>query len=214
MAFPTGAVPGIDVSHYQGVVDWNTAAAGGEQFGFAKASEGAAISDAYFSDNWSGMKTAGVFRSAYHFFQPSDDSTQQANNFLSCLEAANGGSPTLAPGDLPAALDIEVTDNVSTAALLAGAKAWLVAVEAATGKHPIVYTYPSFWINTLGNPPDLSNYPLWIAHLKVASPKIPGTWGNWLFWQFDQQPVPGVRSPVADLDAFNGTYTDLQNLAS
>jgi len=51
---------------------------------------------------------------------------------------------------LPAALDIEVTDGASTAALLTGASAWLVAVQSATGKRPIVYTYPSFWKSTLG----------------------------------------------------------------
>ncbi len=52
MGFPLGAVPGIDVSHWQTVVDWETVAAGGEHFAFAKASEGADISDQYFADNW------------------------------------------------------------------------------------------------------------------------------------------------------------------
>jgi GH25 family lysozyme M1 (1,4-beta-N-acetylmuramidase) len=63
MAFPSGAVPGIDVSLYQSVVDWARVSAVGERFGFAKASEGISgtgSSDPYFVDNWSGMKAAGI----------------------------------------------------------------------------------------------------------------------------------------------------------
>jgi len=212
MTFPAGAVPGIDVSHYQAVVDWAAVATGGEIFAFAKASEGASVSDRYFADNWAGIKAAGLLRGAYHFFHPSVDPTQQANNFLNCLAAANGGSPVLAPGDLPVTLDLEVTDGATAANVLAGAATWLTAVEAATGKTPIVYTFVSFWKSTLGNPPDLSQYPLWVAQLKVSSPAAIGGWDNWLFWQFDIQPLTGVPGST-DLDAFNGSYADLQNLA-
>ena len=102
MSFPSGAVPGIDVSHYQAVVDWTAVAAGGERFAFAKASEGALVPDQYFLDNWRGMKAAGILRGAYHFFHPNADPQAQASNFLNRLAAANGGSPLLAPGDLPA----------------------------------------------------------------------------------------------------------------
>jgi len=213
MPLPAGAIPGIDVSHYQAVVDWATVAAGGVRFSFAKASEGPSVTDQYFLDNWNGMKAAGLLRGAYHFFHPSADPQAQAKNFLHRLAAANGGSPLLAPGDLPAALDIEVTDGASPATLLAGASSWLATVEAATGKHPIVYSYPSFWKSTLGNPGALSGYHLWIAHLNVPTPMVPGGWPGWVFWQFDKQQVPGVPSPVTDLNAFNGTYSDLHNLA-
>jgi lysozyme len=213
MAFPAGAVPGIDVSHYQAVVDWTAVGNGGERFGFAKASEGASVSDKYFADNWSGMKAAGLLRGAYHFYHPNVDPTTQANNFLEHLADANGGSPVLGEGDLPAALDVEVTDGAAPDDLLAGAAAWLKRVESATGKRPILYTYVSFWRNALGNTDELSSYPLWIAHLNVASPTVPGGWSNWIFWQFDKQPVSGVPSAIVDLDAFNGTYADLQALA-
>ena len=51
MAFPAGAVPGIEVSHYQAVVNWTAVFGGGERFAFAKASEGATVPDPYFADN-------------------------------------------------------------------------------------------------------------------------------------------------------------------
>jgi len=214
MPFPANAIPGIDVSHYQAHVDWTTVAGSGEQFGFAKASEGVGVGDQYFLDNWSGMKAAGLLRGAYHFYHPNADPQAQATNFLRRLAAANGGSPLLAPGDLPVALDLEVTDGASAATLIAGATAWLTAVEAATGKRPLLYTYPSFWKSTLGNPQVLSDYPLWIAHLNVASPIIPGSWSKWHFWQLDKQLKPGVPVPATDVNAFNGTLADLQSLAS
>jgi len=214
MAFPAGAQPGIDVSHYQEVVDWPTVHSAGDVFGFAKASEGQFTTDQYFADNWAGMKAVGVLRGAYHFYHPSKDAQAQVALFLKCLATGNGGSPLLAPGDLPAALDLEITENVAPADILAGVATWLAAVQAATGRQPLLYTYPSFWKSSLGNPATLAEYPLWIAHLKTAAPTIPGGWGNWAFWQFDKQPVDGVTAtPVVDLDAFNGSLGDLQKLA-
>jgi lysozyme len=213
MGFPAGAVPGIDVSNYQGVVDWATVASGGESFAYAKASEGLTVADPYFADNWAGIKAAGLLRGAYHFYHPNDDPAAQATNFLNALAAANGGSPVLAPGDLPPALDLEVTNGAAPADLVAGAATWLATVAAATGKTPIVYTFVYFWRTTLGNPTDLSTYPLWIAEINAAQPIVPGGWSNWLFWQFATQQLAGVHSPTTDLDAFNGSLADLQALA-
>jgi lysozyme len=213
MAFPSGAVPGIDVSHYQEVVDWPTVAAGGEAFSFAKASEGGSVADLYFADNWSAIRGAGMLRGAYHFFHPATDSQAQANYFLDRLANANGNSRLLGPGDLPAALDLEVSDGASAEDIISGAAAWLIAIEQATGRTPIIYTYVDFWKNTLGNPQDLSGYPLWISHLNVTSPTIPGGWTNWIFWQFAKQPITGVSTGLVDVDAFNGTPDDLRTLA-
>lgn len=92
MAFPAGAVPGIDVYHYQAVVDWTTVAGGGERCAFAKITEGA-TADLYFADNWAGMKSAGILRRPYHCSHPNRDTNAQANDFLNCLASANGGSP-------------------------------------------------------------------------------------------------------------------------
>ena len=123
MTFPANGIPGIDVSHYQGVVDWAAVAASGEQFAFAKATEGVSVADLYFHDNWAGIKSAGLLRGAYHFFHPDQNAPTQAQSFLAKLTAANG-SPLLAPGDLPATLDLEITGGCSPAVILNGATAW------------------------------------------------------------------------------------------
>jgi lysozyme len=213
MAFPSGAVPGIDVSHHQEVVNWSAVATAGEAFAYAKVSEGASVPDVYFADNWSGMSKASILRGAYHFFHPSVDAAIQATFFLRRFAAANGGSTLLAHGDLPIALDLEITEGVSPANIIAGASTWLTTVAQATGRRPILYTYPSFWKSSLGNPQDLASYPLWIAELEIAAPKVPGGWTDWLFWQYDQQNVSGISTGPADVDAFKGTISDLRKLA-
>ena len=211
MAFPQGAIPGIDVSHLQGVVDWTSVVAGGDVFAFAKATEGITFNDPYFHDNWQGMKQAGLLRGAYHYYRANDDPAAQANTFLTALGNANG-SATLAPGDLPAALDLEVTLGVDPATILQGVATWLTTVEAATGQTPFIYTYPSFW-QGLGNPLTLSQYPLWIARYGVSSPGSLGGWSDWTIWQFDpNHTISGVAGPV-DADGYQGTLASLQALA-
>jgi lysozyme len=214
MAFPSGAIPGIDVSHYQAMIDWSAVAAAGEAFAFAKASEGVSAPDVYFADNWSGISSAGILRGAYHFFLPDLDPAAQAKFFLARLANANGGSTKLAPGDLPAALDLEIVNGVAPGNIINSAATWLAAVEQATGRKPILYTYIDFWKNKLGNPSALSGYPLWIAQYSVAAPTVPGGWTDWALWQFSSsQPVSGVSTGSADVDAFNGTINDLRELA-
>jgi lysozyme len=214
MSFPQGSVPGIDVSHYQGLVDWGEVAAGGELFAYCKATEGAGVVDAYLPGNWSGIKQAGLLRGAYHFFHPDQDATAQANNFLAALAKVNGGTAVLAPGDLPPTLDLEVTGSLVAADVLAAAATWLGLVAAATGRTPVVYTFFSFWSGTLGNPKALAEYPLWIARYTSApSPGVIGGWPTWTFWQYSQSgTVNGIGGPV-DVDAFQGAAEDLNALA-
>lgn len=211
MAFPPNGLPGIDVSHYQGHVDWTQVAANGELFAFCKATESIGATDQYFADNWNGIKAAGLLRGAYHFFHPDQDATKQAQYFLSALTKANG-SATLAPGDLPITLDLEISGNQAPAAILAGAELWLKTIADATGRQPLLYTFTSFWKNNLGNPKVLSNYPLWIAQYSSYNPLPIGAWPTYTLWQFGQQPIPGVAGPV-DANSFQGSPQDLKTLA-
>ena len=91
---------GVDVSVYDGTVDWTEVKASGGAFGIAKASEGATIEDGEFATNWPAMKSAGIVRSAYHFFHCDSDPATQATFFLGVMGA-------LEPGDLPPSLDFE-----------------------------------------------------------------------------------------------------------
>lgn len=193
---------GIDVSHFQGTVNWNEVKQGGISFGFAKATEGLNTNDAMFQTNWNAMQAAGIIRGTYHFFHASEDATAQANHFLS--KAAIG------PNDLPPVLDVEQggLDHVSNQAeILNGVKTWLDVVGTKLGRTPILYASPAFANEYFAG--ELGNYPLWVAEYGVSQPKIPTGWNTWTFWQYTQYGKASGVAGNADLDYFNGSYDDL-----
>lgn len=195
---------GIDVSHFQGRVDWNAVKSAGCAFAFAKATEGAGEVDPYFHANWAGMKAAGLLRGAYHFYRAGEPAAAQAAHFLTTVQ--------FEAGDLPPVLDIEVDDGVTGQPLVGGVQTWLDAVEPAAGATPVVYTNTPFWDAHFND--QFGQYPLWIAHYGVAAPSpLPAGWTAWTFWQFSQSlRVGGVGGP-ADHDYFAGTAADLRALA-
>lgn len=196
-------VQGIDVSHFQGTVDWRQVAQAGMSFAFAKATEGITYLDPQFTNNWSGIQAAGLLRGAYHFFEANDDATAQAKQFLSKVQ--------LGAGDLPPVLDVETTAGVGNSQIWTGVATWLQVVEQETGRQPILYTAPGFWN---GHQPDLTltRYPLWLADY-ATQPTLPDGWTSWLFWQHSQSgTVSGVTGSV-DLDVFSGTLPQLHKLA-
>ena len=69
---------GIDVSHYQGFVNWKQVKAAGYAFGIAKATGGTRFVDSQFHNNWQGMREAGLVRGAYHFFHADENPIDQA----------------------------------------------------------------------------------------------------------------------------------------
>lgn len=202
----SGQVHGIDVSHYQGTVDWAQVAGAGMAFAFAKATQGATYVDPLFAQNWQGARAAGLLCGAYHFFQPGDDPAAQAAHFLSVL-----GAPPAVTGSLPPVLDVESLGSQTAAEVVQGVATWLVAVEAGTGCTPIVYTSPNFWAQ-LGTTA-FGGYPLWVAQYGVSTPRLPAGWTAWTFWQSSQSgQVAGVAGAV-DLDVFQGSREDLLQLA-
>jgi len=191
---------GIDVSHYQGRIDWRAVEGDGIGFAYMKATEGATFTDPTFRRNWSAAGETRIVRGAYHRFRASRDGAVQASHFLAVV--------SLRDGDLPPVLDVESTDGVSDARLVRGVRAWLAEVERRTGKRPIVYTKPGFRRVHLGTA--LDDYPLWISEYGVDSPSVDG----WHFWQHSERGrVAGIAGDV-DLNRFNGSHAELRELAS
>ncbi|SOD03902.1 lysozyme [bacterium JGI 053] len=191
---------GIDVSHYQGRIDWQAVEAEGIGFAYMKATEGATFTDPTFRRNWAAAGETRIVRGAYHRFRASRDGAAQASHFLAVV--------SLRGGDLPPVLDVESTDGVSDARLVRGVRAWLAEVERRTGKRPIVYTKPGFRRAHLGR--SLDDYPLWIAEYGVDSPSV----DPWHFWQHSERGrVAGIDRAV-DLDSFNGSPAELRSLAA
>lgn len=177
---------GIDVSHFQGDVDWPAVASAGISFCFIKATEGLRDVDPMFERNWAGAKAAGLLRGAYHFFHPDEDAKGQAEHFLATVPLDSGA--------LPPALDIEVTNGVGPQALQAGIETWVKIIEAKAGRKPVLYTDPSFWRDNVKA--ELGAYPLWLACYGDRAELPPG-WQSWTFWQHSQAGrVAGIEGAV------------------
>lgn len=189
-ATPTKPLHGIDVSHYQGSVDWAKVAAAGVVFAYAKATGGVTFVDPRFSANAAAAPAAGLHFGAYHFFRPSDDPTAQAEHFLSVANPGTGG--------LPPVLDLEKTGGGSDD-LAQKAVTWLEHVKEKTGCTPLVYASTAFYDSHLGAA--LSDYPLYLADYS-QSPKLPSDAGQLVLWQHAQTgTVSGINGHV-DLDLY------------
>jgi lysozyme len=200
---------GIDVSIYQGTINWSDVANSGVVFAICRASHGI-TDDTSFSTNWSGTKAAKIIRGAYHYFIPTDDVQAQVDVFVKAVG-------TLQAGDLAPALDLEdpaAWASIAQADRLPLVLKWLAAVESALGIKPEVYCDLNFISQVFGgNATALGAYGLWIAYYSTdATPTIPSTWTTWQFWQWsDTTTVPGITGDV-DGDRFNGTLADLVQL--
>jgi lysozyme len=198
---------GIDVSHYDGNIDWATVASSGVVFAFAKVSEGTAYKDQTFAGHWAAMKRAGVVRGAYHFYHPSDDPTNQVDYMLSLIDDAGG----LEASDLPPALDVETTDSDNLDDIAAGLRTAVKEIKSRTGRKPIVYSSVRVWETMMGDPTVEAT--LWVVDYHDAScPDLPDAFGSWAFWQYgDAGHVPGIAGAV-DMNRFNGSKTKLHAL--
>lgn len=188
---------GIDVSYYQGDIDWQKVRASGIEFAFIRVSDGVDNPDTLFELNWGAAKAAGVPRGMYQFFRPTDDVTAQADLLIAM--AAKRGT-----GELPPVIDIEDDGGQPPAVVAKKARAWIDRVHAKLHVAPIVYTYPDFWKRGGGAP--LAPQPLWLAHYtKDACPTVPPPWKDWTYWQYSERgKVPGIIGNV-DLDVMRDT---------
>ncbi len=210
-------VPGIDVSYWNAGIDWPKVRATGQRFVFVKATEGDFYSDPSFEANWSGAKSAGLLRGAYHFFRSNVDAKKQATRFINYVQSTNDS------GELSPVLDIETNDGQKKDKIIERAKIWLDLVEAAFNKKPIIYSgqyfLQDYFSEAGGGPPVWAkDYPLWLAqyphnYTEGSLPFLPRGWFKWTFWQYSEKGhLNGINANV-DLNVFNGTLEELYQFA-
>lgn len=207
-ATAAGPIYGIDVSGWQGHVDWGAVQRSGRMFAFAKATEGATFVDRTFTANRAAMSQAGLaLRGFYHFARPDRNTAAvEAANFLRTVGP-------LGPGEV-AVLDLEVTPGLP--GIGDWAAEWLDRVHRGTGRVPILYSYQSYLYQIPTS--RLTQYPLWVAAWGDNDGLVPTTqpktdrWSRWTFWQYTSNAsVPGVSTRVDD-NVFNGTLDELAAL--
>jgi lysozyme len=193
-------VQGVDVSRWQGKIDWASVAAAGKQFAFIKATEGGDHFDPRFLENWYGAKQAGLARGAYHFMFWCRPAHEQARWFKQIVPND--------PGALPPVLDVEWNGEskacprkVSREHALGMIRHMLREMERHTGKRPIIYTDITFHEEILEG--ELLDYPHWIRST-AAEPHVRYGDRRWTMWQYTTTGrVPGIKGDV-DRNAFYG----------
>ena len=197
-------VHGIDISHYQGDINWKMLEQTRQgqfpiSFVFMKATEGGDYADDKFVANFDSARAHGFIRGAYHFYNPKTDANKQADFFIQSVK--------LEPGDLPPVLDIEKKGK-DMKKLQQDLKVWLRKVESHYGVKPIIYASYKFKTRYL-NDSVFNSYPYWIAHYYVDSVRYQG---DWKFWQHtDVGTLPGIDEKV-DLNVFNASLQELKRM--
>jgi lysozyme len=199
-ATSSGAIAGIDLSKWQGVVDFAKIKAAGTVYVFIKVTQGATGVDPDYARNIADARHAGLYAGSYHFYTTDHDAQSQFANLSAHLD--------LKPGDLPPVVDIEILSSDSLPNLTDELKKLLDLIEGKYGVEPILYSGANFANEYLTG---FGAYPLWLAEYTAAPvPKLPSGWSVWTFWQYSQTgSVAGVNGTV-DLDRFNGTLDQLK----
>jgi GH25 family lysozyme M1 (1,4-beta-N-acetylmuramidase) len=199
---------GIDVSHWQGTLNWASQYSAGVRFAWIKATEGTTYRDPNFSANYTGAYNAGVIRGGYHFARPDvSTGTTQANYF-----ADHGGGWSADGRTLPGTLDIEYNPygatcyGKSAASMVTWIRDFANTYRARTGRDAVIYTTADWWRTCTGNSAAFgATNPLWIARYASAPGTLPAGWSYYTVWQYTDTPL--------DRDYFNGSYARLQALA-
>ena len=195
-------VAGVDLSKWQGEVDFAKIRQAGKTYVFVKVSQGTNGVDPDYARNIAGARAAELLVGSYHFYSTDDTAQAQFDNLSKHLD--------LKPGDLPPVVDIEILAKNSLPDLVAELKTFLQLIEGKYGVKPILYSGENFAnVNLKG----FEAHPLWLAeYTNAPSPKLPLDWSQWTFWQHTQDGrVPGVDGAV-DLDRFNGDEAALRAL--
>ena len=205
--YPCGyEIRGIDISHYQGDIDWDQLQNAMIEkcpirFIVMKATEGSSKIDPSFKYNFKQALEYGYIRGAYHFWSNHSSARQQAYFFLNNVP--------LESGDLPPVLDVEhKPKDKSVEDFQQDILTWLHIVEDRYHVKPIIYTYYKFKKQYLDTPV-FDDYPYWIAHYYVDKIEYQG---EWKFWQHtDAGKLPGIKGYV-DFNIYNGSFYDLKRL--
>jgi GH25 family lysozyme M1 (1,4-beta-N-acetylmuramidase) len=210
---PLTTVSGMDVSAYQGSVNWSTAYANGARFAYIKATEGTYYTNPDFAQQYNGSYNVGMIRGSYVFAIPNDSGgAAQADYFV-----AHGGGWSGDGKTLPGSLDIEYNPysggtcyGLSQSSMVSWIAAFINEYHAKTTRWATIYTTTDWWTTCTGNYSGFwANNPLWIAKYASSAGTLPSGAPYYTFWQYaDSGTFPG------DQDYFNGALDRLQALAT
>ena len=186
---------GIDISNWQGSIDFSQVKNSGIQIVYMLASEGNYFIDSYLQEFYNGATSNGLLVGFYHFFDPAVSVYDQAQYFINAIKGLTSNCKLV--------LDLEKSGGYAASELSEVAVEFLEKVKSLTNTEVAIYTYVSFANNNIASGYGLENYPLWIAEYGVNSPQGNPIWGNnHAGWQYsDTGSVAGISGNV-DMNVF------------
>lgn len=200
-------VHGVDVSHYQGTIDWDVLSQN-QDFAFIKATEGSTHVDERFLDNWKAAERTHLYLGAYHFFSFDSEGDKQAASYIETVGDLDG---KLAP-----VVDVEYYGNKKSnpperAEVIENLAALLDTLEQHYEVKPIIYTTYTVYNDYIKG--EFEGYPLWVRSV-YCPPSV--LFGNkWSFWQYmDTAMLDGYTGAeqYIDVNVFRGTRQELEKM--
>ena len=200
-------IKGIDVSHWQGEIDWETISEQGVSFVFIKATEGSAFVDEKYAYNSKMARENGLSVGAYHFFSYDSNGKIQADNFINTVKPFEGM--------LPPVVDLEFYgDKLKNPSEKEDVdkelKILLDSLEDYYGQKPIIYaseiSYNLYLLN------DYTDYEIWISNYITKPLMIDKR--EWTFWQHtDKGRLDGFdgEEEFIDVNVFYGSKDEYDN---
>lgn len=192
---PSGNVlyEGIDVSAWQGDIDFNQVKNSGIHIVYIKSSEGFNLIDPNFEQNYTNAKNAGLNIGFYHYVtaRNTNEAVEQAKFFVSTVSGKSA--------DCKLVMDFESFGDLTVTEINQIALTFMQSVQNLSNKDVAIYSNAYNASNTFYN---LTNYPLWVADYEVDEPYVTNNWNYWSGWQYtDQGSIPGISGYV-DRDKF------------
>ena len=180
---------GIDVSGWQGNINYAEVKNSGIEIVYMKSSEGRSFVDPYFNQNYTNAKANGLKVGFYHYLiaRSNEEAIEEARFFVSVI---SGKEP-----DCKLAMDFESFGNLSVEEINQIGITFMTAVQNLSGKEVIIYSNTNDARNVFSG--ELTNYPLWVAQYEVREPTPNGKWSTWAGWQYTSTgEVAGISGHV------------------
>ncbi len=197
-------VRGVDVSRYQGHIDWNILASNDICFAFIKATEGSTHVDSCFQYNYEESRKTSLRIGVYHFFSYDSEGQTQADNYIAVVEKTDDM--------LPPVIDLEFYGDKeqnppSRDQVRKELAIMLDRLEEHYGMRPIIYATEKSYALYLADA--FQEYDIWIRNV-VTAPHL-SDHRQWTFWQYtDREKLEGYQGDekYIDMNVFNGNMED------
>ena len=168
-------IRGVDVSEYQGDIDWSVLSNQDIDFAFIKATEGSSYTDEHFSENWENASKTDLRIGAYHFFSLESSGKSQAEHFCDTVQGV--------PNMLPPVVDVEPYGEYTDIGEedISELNTWIDFVEENYGIRPIIYTTNKWYGKLFGD--NAPNCGIWIRSVYSKPQKDI----DWIFWQYSNR---------------------------